>query len=357
MNLFTLVPSPLDSRDFVANFPVTQSQFINLQSLLPAVYNQGPLNSCTAHAVAAVIHKKEAPSRLFIWFNTRSLQKNQLKNVGASMRDAVHSVIKFGVCRESSWPYILDQFDDTPPSQCFLEASQWKIELYARVHQDEKQIEAALQSKFPIIFGMRIFQSFFQTRTTGIVQHPPPNDRFVGGHAMVIVGCDPIRRLFIVRNSWGNTWGNNGHCFIPYDLILDKKTSYDFWLLKDLENNETIAVGSAQTIRLWKSPLDGFSRKTGQGTADLDLTLSSPTSQYILEPSLPEEWPSSWQVLGSNDRIQWTVIDRRINIPPQRQTFPLRTSFTYLRFRPTRSTFKSNYGFGRRISLNYFSIY
>lgn len=41
----------------------------------------------------------------------------------------------------------------------------------------------------------------------------------MGGHALVIVGYDDVRREFTVRNSWGEKWGDRGHCYLSYDYF------------------------------------------------------------------------------------------------------------------------------------------
>ena len=35
-----------------------------------------------------------------------------------------------------------------------------------------------------------------------------------GGHAMALVGY--TKNAFIIRNSWGNNWGENGYCYYPF---------------------------------------------------------------------------------------------------------------------------------------------
>ena len=39
------------------------------------------------------------------------------------------------------------------------------------------------------------------------------------GHAMAIVGFDDDQQVFIVRNSWGPDWGDDGYCYISYDYF------------------------------------------------------------------------------------------------------------------------------------------
>ena len=38
---------------------------------------------------------------------------------------------------------------------------------------------------------------------------PHPGEPSVGGHAVCMCGYDDSRRVFIVRNSWGASWGDS----------------------------------------------------------------------------------------------------------------------------------------------------
>ena len=56
----------------------------------------------------------------------------------------------------------------------------------------------------------------------------------IGGHSMAIVGYDDTRRVFIVRNSWGESWGDNGYFYLSYDYFSDDAfnpfNSYQRWI-------------------------------------------------------------------------------------------------------------------------------
>jgi C1A family cysteine protease len=65
---------------------------------------------------------------------------------------------------------------------------------------------------------------------TGIVPVPEKWEQSLGGHAMCVVGYKRINRkdYMIVRNSWGDSWGDNGYCYIPMSFI-SKKYIMDMW--------------------------------------------------------------------------------------------------------------------------------
>ena len=52
---------------------------------------------------------------------------------------------------------------------------------------------------------------------------------------MVHVGYDDPTRRFIVRNSWGTSWGTKGYFTMPYEYLLDGGLSDDFWTVKMVE--------------------------------------------------------------------------------------------------------------------------
>ena len=61
---------------------------------------------------------------------------------------------------------------------------------------------------------------------------PKPKERQLGGHAVLAVGYDDPTSRFIVRNSWGDKWGNAGYFTMPYDYLTDANLSDDFWTIK-----------------------------------------------------------------------------------------------------------------------------
>lgn len=55
-----------------------------------------------------------------------------------------------------------------------------------------------------------------------------------GGHAMSIVGYDNSRQCFIIRNSWGSNWGEQGHFYLDYQYILNQDKIFGKFLMSRL---------------------------------------------------------------------------------------------------------------------------
>ena len=115
------MPDLPDNRDHLYSAPLAKLRVlptkVDLRRRCPRVYNQGQIGSCTANAIAAAIEfdrKKQKlsdfiPSRLFIYYNERSIEHSIPLDNGAQIRDGIKSVAKEGACPETEWPY-----DDTP---------------------------------------------------------------------------------------------------------------------------------------------------------------------------------------------------------------------------------------------------
>lgn len=216
---------------------------VDLRDKFHEPYDQGELGSCTANAIAAAVQYERSrqslqpdfiPSRLFIYFNERTIEGTVGSDSGAMIRDGIKSVARFGDCPETEWEYNISQFSVTPPKQCFGDAIKYKALDYWRVPRELLQIRGCLAAGFPIVFGFSVYESFEGDAVTqsGIVPMPVSSERLLGGHAVLAVGYDDATQRLTVRNSWGQQWGDKGYFYLPYDFMLDENLSDDFWTLK-----------------------------------------------------------------------------------------------------------------------------
>ena len=75
-------------------------------------------------------------------------------------------------------------------------------------------IKAVLVNK-PVPCGMQIYEDF--KNYVGGVYEPLTGQENLGGHLVCIVGYDDSQSCWIVKNSWGTHWGENGFFRISYN--------------------------------------------------------------------------------------------------------------------------------------------
>jgi len=215
---------------------------VDLRPFCPPPYDQGQLGSCTANAIAGAIQFDEekefeldasAPSRLFIYYNERLIEGDTSTDGGAQIRDGIKSVASQGYVPESLWSYD-NVFSLRPPQSVYSEAAKHTIKSYSSVEQDTYLLKACLAEGYPFVFGFSVFDAFEsdEVAKTGIVPMPGANDAPIGGHAVLCVGYDDSKQVFIVRNSWGDSWGQAGYFTIPYAYLTNQSLASDFWQIK-----------------------------------------------------------------------------------------------------------------------------
>jgi C1A family cysteine protease len=216
---------------------------VDLRPQCPPVYDQGTLNSCSANAIAAAIWFDEAqrgssrsvsPSRLFIYYNERAREGLTATNAPVSLRDGYKSVARDGACPDELWPYRADLSTRKPPPRCYRQALRHRVISYRRIRRELGQFKACLAEGYPFTLGISVYQSLESHRVarSGIVPLPARHEKHLGGHAVLAVGYEEARRVFIVRNSWGARWGIRGYGLLPYDFLLHPALSWDFWTVR-----------------------------------------------------------------------------------------------------------------------------
>jgi len=237
-------PEKKDKRDY--HYRVTPKKLAlvpkttDLRKWCSAIEDQGNLGSCTANAGVALeeylmnrdkVDFKDM-SRLFLYWWTRYIEGTTDEDSGAYIRDTVKAMAKYGVCKESTWPYVISKYRTKPSNVAANEALEYQILKYERLTQSLDALKQCLGvDKRPLIFGFDVPASFESVPANG-VWNPKDGEEIIGGHAQVLVGYTGTR--FIMRNSWGTSWGNKGYCTVPYSFIVSDKCA-DFWVVYTAE--------------------------------------------------------------------------------------------------------------------------
>jgi C1A family cysteine protease len=243
------IPDLPDQRDFLYAAPAPyQSKVpksVDLRPQCPPVYDQGQLGSCTANAIAGAIEfdQKKAsltefiPSRLFIYFNERTMEGTVNSDSGAQIRDGIKSVATLGAPPESDFPYNIAAFTKKPPAKAYTHARQHLVVLYQRLIQELGTLKGCLASGFPFVFGFTCYESFEgkAVAKSGVLPMPSSSEKMVGGHAVLCVGYDDASQHFLVRNSWGPAWGIKGYFKMPYAYLTNHRLVSDLWTIRSVQ--------------------------------------------------------------------------------------------------------------------------
>ncbi len=217
---------------------------VDLRAHCSPVEDQGELGSCTANALAGNLeylkkqHLKKVInfSRLFIYYNERVIEHTVNTDSGAMIRDGIKTLVKLGACPESEWPYDVSVFTHKPPAKAYTDALKYQVTSYYRL-VSLQEMKQTLANGYPFVFGFSVYESFESDLVVqeGIVPMPAQGERLLGAHAVMAVGFDEAKQVFIVRNSWGVAWGQKGYFTIPYAYLANRNLSSDFWTIRGME--------------------------------------------------------------------------------------------------------------------------
>ena len=237
---------PFDPRDKPYTLTgVSQPNIVDLRPYCSPIEDQGNLGSCTGQAIAGAIEllDKRAGrtldvSRLYIYYYERLLEGTVNYDNGAYIRDGMRAVYNYGAPLESLWPYIISKFRMVPSVQARTDGAKRKVTLYQAVADHQGCLDS-LAAGYPVVIGFNVYSSF-QSNTvtrTGVMTYPNTSrERLLGGHAVLLVGYDKTRQVYIVRNSWGRNWGDGGYFYMPFQVIQNRNMSSDFWTIRSVSN-------------------------------------------------------------------------------------------------------------------------
>jgi len=231
------------------------------------IYNQGRTSSCVAQAMAGGIEILErtststgsrrqipvdvhTPSRLFIYFMSRRSHAGgpAIFDSGTYLRTAARAMNHFGVPDERWWKFSQNPVtvNRRPAFVASMRAKGRSGGQYYRIQSTGndrvKAIQAALLKGYPVAFGTRVTEGFLDSNGPVIVDKPSYDQKFAGGHAMLIVGYDqrPGGLLFEVRNSWGTGYRDGGYVWLTEDYIRWPHSN-DFQIIKGWRNLQAAA--------------------------------------------------------------------------------------------------------------------
>ncbi len=196
---------------------------INGTDFTTPIKNQEPAPTCEAYALVAaleVIMQYQADSlfepdlsEMHLYFYAGGTYEAGYVN----LKDAANYLKEHGVPDEGCYPDPHRAFDYPFESLLGWENRTVKIQEWGWIEHTEEAIKRALIEHGPLIICLYFGRDFYYYRG-GVYTHRWGG--IVGGHVVTIVGYDDNEECWIVKNSWGADWGENGWFRLSYDADL-----------------------------------------------------------------------------------------------------------------------------------------
>lgn len=227
-------------------------------------------NSCTGHALAAVINTALGPGTQASPYMLYALARRYdeypgTADAGSSLRGALKGWFHHGVVSAQRWPRLRGAWPDLDDDDFRAESAQMPLGAFYRVNPyrlDDMQSAVtelnAVAASAVIHEGWRRPAVLHKGGRTLHVIARPIDGRTLGGHAFAVVGYNEVG--FVVQNSWGRAWGAGGLAVLPYEDWLE--SAYDAW----------VARPGVRAAKLYVSGWEGGQR----GTAGRLLTAPGP---------------------------------------------------------------------------------
>jgi hypothetical protein len=290
-------PSFPDVRDYKLNKILTCASTpveVDYRSIMPDVFDQGTRGSCVACAATRTVKEYQEVkqgdnpanglSPAFLYSICKQLDGSATTE-GTTLKIAMQALQKYGVCTEDLMPYselssLIEPNVPTPTTKQLSEALLYKIKNYAQIcsvlDTDRSSLlstmRTALQTIGPFAIALLVCSNFKPDANYNI---PLPEGSIEGGHAIGIVGDQPSKSRFIIRNSWGKTWGLNGYAYLPYEWITAKNVDIGWYLYEAWTSVDVPFKTQAKQIKITLGSstmdVDGVSEKLDQ-PAEADAT-------------------------------------------------------------------------------------
>jgi hypothetical protein len=238
-------PSKPDNRDYpitrlVPKLPSFPEEY---RIIYPhEVKNQGEIGSCVAHSLAyarEIIEEKQSAqyTKLSPGFVYANRGEGDFQGEGMYPREALKHLKNEGICTFRLFPdnqeySVVKSILEENREQLFQDAFPRRIVAYTRLYSVE-EIQSALMQLGPVTVCLRVCPKFYEiSPSTPVLKPYETTDELLGYHEVTIIGWRKEKQ-FIVLNSWGSEWGDQGIFYIPFSSFKNDLLLVEAWSMTD----------------------------------------------------------------------------------------------------------------------------
>lgn len=198
------------------------------------ISDQGRTGSCVGWATADGVGRyvmvkagrittEQRLSARFVWMASKEIDEftdrptSFVEEAGTTLKAAIGVAERFGFALETELPFDINDVMFTGGENAFYASCAQRRISYINLTADFGAWRTWLATKGPIQAGLAVDNAFASHRSD------KPLDAFsaasaAGGHAVAIVGYR-ADGSFIVRNSWGTDWGDDGFAYVTPEYV------------------------------------------------------------------------------------------------------------------------------------------
>jgi len=197
----------------------------DLRKIWWEIGDQGETGSCVGWATADSIlrwhfvkvgklEKDELLSPRFIWMAAKETDEFDkrpttfIEDAGTSLKAALDIARNFGAVREKDLPFQPGALYRGDTTTFYVRAARYRIAMYINLGTDLDEWRTWLAEKGPILIRLEVDDTWDKAEENIGKLDLYKKETARRGHAAALVGYTP--NTFIVRNSWGTSWGDQG---------------------------------------------------------------------------------------------------------------------------------------------------
>lgn len=240
---------------------------VDLRKFCPLIGDQQNLGSCTSFATAAMygimmnrigVEGSNDMSSAYLYYYSNVLKGKP--EGGSNFFEQLEVLGKNGICQEELYTYDAatpnakpsDRAEEDARNHRVLSAKQIPLVAWAdkpaTLRQNHSLLTSALSEGYPVGISLKVFDNLGNDGP--FVLHPDdtPDAKEDGWHAMVIVGYSEENQFYIVRNSWGTEFCEDGYCYVPTAYIDDPDFMNFACIITEISDNAQGHTGEIPTV-------------------------------------------------------------------------------------------------------------
>lgn len=208
-------PSKIDGTENVID-NMSKYQSLNIpeeytyQPFMGLIKNQGTTSTCVPNSISSVVDWKNKMNGVHRDMSIDYIyeQRSNSDDNGMSIKEALSFMKNYGYVSNDEYKKLDKET---------LKKKGTKIVFYARL-LSFLYMKKSLVINGPLVIALPVYDSNRIDFWNG--------SNFEGGHAVCCVGYD--KDGFIIKNSWGASWGDGGYTHLPYE---ETNKIYEAWAL------------------------------------------------------------------------------------------------------------------------------